>query len=152
MRFSDQVPPLIRPERPTGLYVLTIWDGILLGILPLLSTVFGLVRNGVQNTNAFSIYLVAGLSALIITVSIGTFVGNDRSRAALIYLVTIYESLQAFNSVILLASGNLPAADQLYSIGRIMWAVFWIALHVWYLLKPSTLEFFRYPKNTMESQ
>lgn len=137
--------PLKRPDRPTGVLLLTIWDGIFFGIIPVLFTIFGLLRTGLESALPITIYITTVLSVLIITTAIGTFVGNDRSRTALIYIITIYQSLQAFNSVILIASGTLPPTDLLFAIGRIFGAVFWIALHAWYFLRPATLEYYRRP-------
>lgn len=139
--------PLKRPDRPLGVLLLTLWDGIFFGILPILFTVFGLLRSGLEQALPITIYITTVLSVLIITTAFGTYAGHDRSRSALIYIVTIYQSLQAFNSVILIASGTLPLADLLFAVGRIFAAVFWIALHAWYFLRPATLEFFRRPKD-----
>lgn len=146
MLFKEDPPlPLSRPERPIGVAILTLWDGIIFGIIPILSTVFGLLRSSNQEAFPITIYISTVLSVLIITVAIGTFTGSDRSRSALIYLVTLYQSIEAFNGVILIASGTLPTADLLFAIGRIFGALFWIALHIWYLLRPKTLEFYRRP-------
>lgn len=136
-----------RPDRPLGVILITIWDGIFFGIIPILSTVFGLLRGGLEDTLPFTIYLNAFISILVITAAIGAFAGSDRSRSALIYIITVYQSLGAFNSVILLASGTLPPADQVFAVGRIFSSLFWIALHIWYFLKPSTIEYYRKPKN-----
>ncbi len=143
MRFSDNEQPVVRPERPLGVTILTVWDGIFFGIIPLLTTVFGLVRGKINGDDPISIYINALLAVLIISVAIGTYTGNDRSRSFLIYLITIYQSLQAFNSLVLLASGSLQTADSVFAVGTILAAFFWIALHVWYFLKPDTLEFYR---------
>jgi small basic protein len=148
---EDPLPPPQRPERPIGIAVLTLWDGIIFGIIPILSTVFGLLRSRSQEAFPVTIYISTVLSVLIITVAIGTFTGSDRSRAALIYLVTLYQSIEAFNSVILIASGTLPSADTLFAAVRIFSALFWIALHIWYFLRPKTLEFYRRPVQSAHS-
>lgn len=146
MRFTDEDSPVKRPDRPLGVTILTVWDGIFFGIIPIISIVFRLVRGELSGDNPFSLYLTVFLAVLIIMVAFGTYIGNDRSRSFLIYIITIYQCLEAFNSVILLASGSIQTADSIFAVGTILIAFFWIALHVWYFLRPETLEFFRRPK------
>lgn len=137
--------PLKRPDRPLGVLLLTAWDGVFFGIIPVLSTVFGIIRSGATGTIPITIYITTILSVLIISTALGTYAGNDRARSALIYIIAIYQCLQAFNSVILISSGTLPAVDLIFAIGQIFAAVFWIALHAWYFLRPQTMEFYRRP-------
>jgi small basic protein len=146
MKFSEEDFPLPRPERPLGVTILTMWDGLIFGVIPILGTVFGVLQTGLDRVLPITIYLSAGLSALIISAAIGTYLGNDRARSALIYILTLYQSLQAYSNVILIASGTLQPADLLFAMGRILGAVFWIALHAWYFLRPQTLEFYRRKK------
>lgn len=143
LRYSEEPPPPVRPERPLGVTLLTILDGFVSGALPLFSLV-GLLRIGSAQSEATPLlFITILLSAGIIFTAIGAFRGHDGSRLALIVLIVLRYSLVSFNQAIPLFAGVLDAEMTLLAYGRIVRYIFWIALNVWYFLRPQTLAYYR---------
>ncbi len=143
LKFSEEPPPRVRPERPLGVTLLTILDGTISGLLPLLSLV-GLFRVGTAQSEATPLLFVSILlSAGIVFSAIGAFRGHDGSRLALIILIVLRYSLVIFNQTIPLFAGVLDADMRLSAYGRVLRYVFWIVLNVWYFLRPKTIAYYR---------
>lgn len=148
MRFPENEIPTERPDRPLGVTLLTAWDALIFGIVPVMATIFGAVRGGMGGASEFSVYLVVFISIMIVSAAIGTFMGSDRARMALIYLVVIYQCLQVFNFVLVLFVPSSSAPEKLQAVARMLAAIFWIVLHVWYFFRPATLDFYRRPRKS----
>lgn len=148
MQFSDLNTPLNRPDRPVGVILLTLWDGLMLGLLPLVRDVFGLLRQG-PGQSGLELLLCnnVGLPVIVMFLSIGTFMGYDRARVALIYAIVVQQSLIAFGHLVGMAGGALPMEAWAAAFFGILFAFFWIFLNAWYFLRPATLEFYRRPKS-----
>ena len=148
MRFSPEVPePLPRPERPVGVGILTIWNAFSAGFLPALTSILQINNAARQNQGAISLgalCLSVGLPVSVVTAAIGAFMGYDRARVALLVLVTLYYGLDAFGSILPVATGA-QTEQLLFGIARALWDGFWIVLNAWYFLRPSTIEFYRRP-------
>ena len=135
-----------RPERPLGVTALAIWDGVMVGVVPAISS--GIIIANTSNQESISILtlcLATGIPIAIVSAAFGTFRGNDRARLSLLVLLTIYFSLNAFQNVTLLVSGDLIPEEQLTSIWRILTAIISVGINLWYFLRPKTIAFFRKP-------
>jgi hypothetical protein len=146
IKFSDEEVVYERPERPTGVSVLALIDGLFFGIFPIFMTVFGILRAPPEDLGMFEILFPVLLSVLIVSTAIGTFAGNDRARLVLVYLIVLHQSLAAFNAFVVLWLGGSAPEFVLQAVLRIINSLIWIGIHVWYFFKPSTLEFFRRPR------
>lgn len=146
MRFSDQDALHERPDRPLGVAVLCLWDGLIYGIAPIILSVFGILRGSAEDASIGATLLTVFLSVIIVTTSIGAFAGNDRSRLALVYAVVIYLGLNVFDDVIFLASRSLEIEPAIRSIFQIILAFLGVGVHVWYFFRPSTMDYYRRPK------
>lgn len=143
---SDIDEGQIRPERPLGISVLTIINGFYAGILPVFSTI-GLLMNsqspGQEDISLLFLCITIGIPVGIMTAAIGAFKGDDRARFGLLILLTIYFGLATFQDVTLAASGQYAEAGVLTALGRVLRSGIWLAINIWYFLRPSTIEFFR---------
>ena len=140
-----------RPDRPLGVTVLSIWDGVTYGLLPALR--MGITIAGNQNLEEISfltLCLSIGIPITIVMAAFGTFQGNDRSRISLLILLTIYFGLNSFQDVVLLISGGVTAEDQIRTSLGIIGAVIAVSVNIWYFLRPSTIAFFRRPSPSQE--
>jgi hypothetical protein len=140
-----------RPERPLGVTLLTIWDGIAVGVIPAMRSGIIIASNSNQDQiSIINLCLEIGLPVVVVTAALGTFRGNDRARLGLLILLTLYFGLNAFQNAVLLASGNLTPDDQLRSIGGILSAFISVSVNLWYFLRPQTIAYFRKPINPQD--
>jgi len=140
-----------RPERPLGVTLLTIWDGIAVGVIPAMRSGIIIASNSNQDQiSIINLCLEIGLPVVIVTAALGTFRGDDRARLGLLILLTLYFGLNAFQNAVLLASGNLTPDDQLRSIGGILSAFITVSVNLWYFLRPQTIAYFRKPINPQD--
>ena len=137
---------LQRPDRPIGVSILSIWDGISVGVVPALRMGIMIARNPNQEDISILILCVSiGLPITIITAALGTYRGNDLARLSLLILLTIYFGLNTFQNVILLVSGGLPSDDQVRISVGIIGAILTAGINIWYFLRPGTITYFRRP-------
>jgi hypothetical protein len=149
MKFTDEpAEPLPRPERPLGVSLLTILDGLLAGFMPALAAITQIASDANPDQGDITLTtlcLSVGLPVTIITAAIGTFAGSDRARVALLILITLFFGLEAFRNVSLAAAGLVPEGQQFSAYGRALRAAVWIAINAWYFLRPGTVAFYRRP-------
>lgn len=141
---TEDIPQ--RPERPLGVIALTIWDGVMVGVVPAIRS--GIIIANTSNQESISILtlcLATGIPIVIVSAAFGTFRGNDHARVSLLVLLTIYFSLNAFQNVTLLVFGDLIPEEQLTSFWRIFVAIISVCINLWYFLRPKTIAFFRKP-------
>ena len=76
-------------SRPTGVWILTIYALIFVGIAPLLLSIFMLVSGNTAGS-VFSILLSLPISIGVITSAIGAWKGSEKARKSLLVLVTLH--------------------------------------------------------------
>jgi len=149
MKYSEESgEPYPRPERPTGVSILTILNGVSAGIMPAIGAITQIANaaeRSPEDVTLATLCLSIGLPVAIVTAAIGAFLGSDRSRIALIVLVTLFFSLRAFQNTSLALAGALPEDQQIMAYGRVLWSALWIGINAWYFLRPSTIAFYRRP-------
>jgi len=132
-----------KPARPLGVWILTIYAALFDGLLPLATAVALLFTTSTAGSpRAVDLVLPLVLSTGIIAAAIGTWRGNDRSRKALLVLITAYYVLIAVNNGIALAGQGVPTEIQIKMLGRIVRGVVYPAVYIWYFRKDSTLVFY----------
>ena len=80
MNPSDAEDQPHRPDRPLGVTILSIWDGVTVGVIPALR--MGITIAGSQNLEDISILTLCvsiGLPITIVMAALSTFQGNDRA-------------------------------------------------------------------------
>lgn len=146
MNPSDAKEQSLRPDRPLGVTLLSIWDGVTIGVIPALR--MGILIASSQNLEEISILTLCvsiGLPITIVMAAMGTFQGNDRARLSLLILLTIYFGLNTFQNMVLLISGGLTPGDQVRISVGIVGAILIVIINLWYFLRPDTITFFRRP-------
>lgn len=139
----------LRPERPLGVTVLSIWDGIALGVIPALQVGLTLSRSSSEgDISIVTLCLGIGIPIAIVTAAMGTFRGNDRARLGLLFLLSIYFILNIFQNVTLLIAVSLTLDNQVRSIGGIFVSIISLIINLWYFLRPNTIAYFRRPIQT----
>jgi len=134
-------PQVVQKTRPTGVWILTIYALIFVGIAPLLLSVFMLISGNAAGST-FSILLSLPISIGVITSAIGAWNGSEKARKALLILVTLHYVFIAINNYILINSGQVPDNEQTRLWGRVLRGFIYPAVYIWYFNKYTTKEFY----------
>ena len=124
-------------KRPLGVWILTIWDGLFAGLLPVITVLILYFNAEVQAALGMSVLdlvLSILLGIAVVIAAIGAWLGNNAARIALVILVSVHYGLLAFNNVNLATAGVLSGTAQVKSWGRAFRSVVWIGINVWYFL------------------
>ncbi len=127
------------PPRPRGVTLLALADAVISG----LATVLRVLQAGPQEAGSGALP-TAGLGTMIVFAALGAFAGDDRARSALLYLLILYYSSQAFTQVVLLVTTPQPAV-QLRTAAKIPGMALWVTLNAWCFLRPATVACYRRP-------
>jgi hypothetical protein len=140
----DQEPePIVRPERPIGVSVLTIWNGMVAGLFPIIMLTITLMSEGeTAGTNPI-LCLSPLLSAAIIFTAIGAWRGHDGSRLGHIIVLVLYYGTLAFNTYATIVLGA-PRDERMLAYVRVTGYLFWVVVNTWYFLRPKTIAFYRH--------
>jgi hypothetical protein len=133
-----------------GVLILTLVDGLVAGVIPALGTATAVIRSAAQGESQVSLAglcISVLLPIAIITAAIGAFRGSDLSRLALLFLLVIYFTLQAFQNASLIIGGLLSPQAETLSYGRSLAAIALVLANIWYFLRPATIAFYRRPVN-----
>ena len=132
-------------QRPTGVWILTIYAAIFAGIFPLVAVIALFVTGkGQAELGMTPIHLISsiGLAMGIIASAIGAWKGSQKAKMILLILITIHYLLIGLNNAYMLWSGLIPKQFQARVIGRVLRGLFYPAIYIWYFRKPSTQEFY----------
>lgn len=132
-----------RALRPLGVWILTIVNSLVAGVLPLLALVAVLGGNVAVPGTELTAMLLAGLGIGVIGASVGTWQGSDSARIVLLGLLVLYHGLNTLGSLLGLADQTIPATEQASIYASIFRAIFWIGINFWYFLRPKTRAWFR---------
>src|SRR5262245_45498206 len=87
-----------KQDRPFFLWVLTIADGLVCGLLPMVAILF-LFHNSEAGITVLELIVIVFLSGGIMATSIGTLYRDNFSRYTLLALITIYWSFRFYNAI-----------------------------------------------------
>jgi len=134
--------------RPFGVTLLTIYDGIMVGILPAVLAYLSYFSGPPEaRPNILPVFAAFLLSAGVIYAAASAWRGENTGRFALLGLVTIYYvGLMAGADVTVDVSSSLVAEDSAWETRlRVARSLFWIGLHGWYFLFGRAADFFAAP-------
>ncbi len=141
MAENIATPQVAQKTRPTGVWILTIYALIFVGIAPLLLSVFMLISGNAAGS-AFSILLSLPISIGVIASAIGGWKGSEKARKSLLVLVTLHYVFIAINNYIFISSGQVPDDEQTRLWGRVLRGFIYPAVYIWYFNKYTTKEFY----------
>jgi hypothetical protein len=145
-QYSTDIEPAPRPERPLGVTTLSIWDGITAGVIPVITNMILLVQgSNIEQVSLVALCLAVGLPIAIITVSLGTFLGNDRARLFLLFLLTIFHGVNSFQNISMALGGTLSAGNQFKACASAVFSLLILGVNIWYFLRPKTIAYYRRP-------
>jgi hypothetical protein len=131
-----------RIAKPIGLYVITVFDFISAGLIPLM-TVIVAARNSESELPFFVIVISVGLPAFVMAASIWAWVGDNVARYLLLVLITLMSVFLIINNIILVSSGEASGDRAIPSVGVIVRASFWIGINWWYFNRHHVVAYFK---------
>ncbi|HAV77591.1 MAG TPA: hypothetical protein DCX53_09595 [Anaerolineae bacterium] len=141
MAENIATPQAAIKSRPTGVWILTIYALIFVGIAPFLLSIFLLITGNISGTG-FSIIFSLPIAIGVIASAIGAWKGSERARKSLLIIVTIHYVLVAINNYIFINSGQVPDDEQIRLWGRVLRGFIYPAVYIWYFNKYTTKEFY----------
>lgn len=132
-----------RALRPLGVWILTILNSLVAGVLPLLAVVAAMGGNVAVPGTEMTAMLLAGLGIGVIGASVGTWQRSDTARIVLLGLLALYHGLNTLGSVMGLSTEGIPATEQASIYGSIVRGIFWVVINFWYFLRPKTRAWFQ---------
>lgn len=147
LRYQDpdstqKRPSEDRPERPLGVTILSIWNGISLGLLPIVLQSVALTSGARAEFTPLTCLTLLFSMGILFT-ALGTWRGHDPSRMGMLILLVVYHGFQSFNTSLPLFTEEVPAEARLQIYGQILRSVGWVIVNAWYFLRPSTIDFYR---------
>jgi signal transduction histidine kinase len=148
MGWQTPEPPLKpeRPARPVGVSILTIWNGTIAGLFPILGFSIQLMRGSEAGSSDLLLCFTPMISAAVIFTAIGAYRGHDPSRLGQIITLIIYNAILAFNAFGEVTVGT-SEEGQMIAYLRMVGYVLWAGITTWYFLRRKTVEFYRYSVN-----
>ena len=141
MAENVATPQVVQKTRPTGVWILTIYALIFVGIAPLLLSIFMLISGNAAGS-VFSVLLSLPISVGVIASAVGAWKGNEKARKSLLVLVTLHYVLIAINNYLFISSGQVPDDEQTRLWGRVLRGFIYPAVYIWYFNKYTTKEFY----------
>ena len=141
----NEVQTQRRIAKPIGLYIITVFDFIAVGLIPLLTVIIG-VRNSESEFPFFVILVSVGLPVLVMAATVWAWVGDNVARYLLLALITLLSVLLVINNVVLLSSGEASGDNVIPSVGVIVRATFWIGINWWYFNRSHVVAYFKQHK------
>jgi hypothetical protein len=131
-----------RIDRPLGLYFITIYDFLVLGLLPLLMFVLYL-RNSDPEMSLPATILSVGLYVLVMTFSVWACIGDNIGRWLLLSVVTLTVVMWIINAFFILSTMDLSSGEKPSVIGFIPRGVLALALNWWYFNRRTTVAYYK---------
>src|SRR5580765_2293071 len=131
-----------RIDRPLGVYFITGYDFMVVGLLPLLMFIFYL-RNSDTEMSLPATMLSVGLYVLVMVFSVWACVGDNIGRWLLLSAVTLTVVMWIINAVFILSNMDLSSGEKPSVIGFIPRGVLALVLNWWYFNRRSTVAYYK---------
>lgn len=140
-----QVQTKRRIAKPLGLYIITIFDFIAVGLIPLLMIVL-VLRSADLELPFWAVLLSVAIPVFVMAASVWAAFGDNTGRWLLLAFVTLMSLLLIINNLILFSTGEVPRQQTLRAAGIIIRAAFWIAVNWWYFNRAHVVAYFKQNK------
>lgn len=131
-----------RIERPLSVYLVTIYDFLVVGLIPLLTLVLFL-RNSDTEMSLPATMLSVGLYLVVMAISVWACVGDNIARWLLLSAVTLTAIMWILNAVFILSNMDLSSGEKPGVIGFISRGIISLALNWWYFNRKTTVAYYK---------
>ena len=139
-----EVPTKRRIAKPIGLYIISVFDFIAVGLVPLLAVVW-VARSSETELPFAAVLISVGLAVLVMAASFWAWFGDNAGRWLLLVLVTVSSLLLILNNLLLISGGETSGATAIPNVGWIVRATFWIGINWWYFNRRHVVAYFKQP-------
>lgn len=134
-------PSKRRIAKPLGVSVLCVFDGIVIGLFPLILLIV-LDRDPKLEISLLNYALTAIIDIAVVAAALGAFMGENAGRVALLWAVTLHSLLVILNSIALL-SGDDTQRLATGAIGNVTRGLFWIGINWWYFNRKGVVDYYK---------
>ena len=124
-------------EKPLGIYIITVFDFITFGVVPLIGIV--LLWGNAEVHMTFVSFLLP-FPAMI--ASVWAMTGDNIGRWLLLGFVTVASLLTITNSLNLLAGGLVQGETAISAVAAVTRGLFWIGINWWYFNRQGTAAYY----------
>ncbi len=128
--------------KPVGVYFITIFDFIAVGLVPLIAIIW-LNRQAEVELPFASLILRVSLAVLAMAASIWAVAGDNPGRCLLLGLVTVSSVLMIMNSISFMISGEAVGTNVITAIGAGIRGLFWLGINWWYFNRRHVVAFYK---------
>lgn len=131
-----------RIDRPVGVYLITIYDFLVVGLIPLATFVLFL-RNSDAEFSFTVTLLSVGLYFVVMAASVWACVGDNIGRWLLLSVVTLTAVMWIINAVFILSNIELASGEKPRVIGLISRGIMALGLNWWYFNRKTTVAYYK---------
>lgn len=131
-----------RIQKPLGVYIITVFDFIFIGLVPLVGLIY-LSRQPDFEMPFFAFVVTVALCVIVSASSIGAWFGDNLSRLLLLGSVTGLSLMIIYTNVRLIADGEAAGAEVIRNVGNVIRGLFWIGVNQWYFRRRSTVSYYK---------
>jgi hypothetical protein len=142
---TGSTPGRRRIARPLGIYIITVFDGIAIGLFPLILLIF-LDNDPSIKISEFDYYLSAVLRIIVVAAALGAMMGEEIGRRILLGAVTAVSISMILNTINYLSSRQEASPQSVGLVGNITRGIFWVIINWWYFNRKGVIEYYRQNK------
>ena len=131
-----------RIDRPLGVYLITIYDFLFVGLVPLLTLVLFL-RHSDNEVPLITTLLSVGLYFVVMGASVWACAGDNIGRWLLLTAITLTAVMWIINAVVILSNLELTSGEKPSVIGFISRGIISLALNWWYFNRKTTVAYYK---------
>jgi hypothetical protein len=146
---TEPTPSKRRIAKPLGIYVITLFDAIAIGLFPLI-VLFFLDNDPGIKISEFDYYLTALLRVMVVASALGAMMGEDLGRRILLGAVTAASISMVLNSINILSSNQAAGTQGAGLVGNITRGIFWIGINWWYFNRREIVDYYKQQKDAQQ--
>lgn len=131
-----------RIERPLGVYLMTAYNIVVVGIIPLLTFVLA-VRNSEAESSFILVLLTVGVYFCVMGAAVWAWSGDDMGRWISLAAVTFVALQWIVNAILALSGSDIVSDGKPGVIGFISRGSIALALNWWYFNRKSTVAYYK---------
>lgn len=130
-------------DKPIGLYILTVLDFLILGVLPFFGNIM-LIRGSEEDFPFIIVFIWLFLPVFTAASAVWAWTGDNNGSIALLIFVSLNMLWGAFNYVNFIAYDSEGQAKGFgYATNVLLRTVFWVGINWWYLNRKDVIAYFR---------
>jgi hypothetical protein len=139
-----------RIERPLGVYLMTAYNIVAVGVIPLSTFVLS-VRNSEAEVPFIWVLLSVAMYFCVMGAAVWACSGNDMGRWILLSAVTFVALQWIVNAIVALSGSDIASREKPSVVGYISRGSMALALNWWYFNRKSTVAYYKQSRESAQS-